>query len=397
MRLLCGIFLSLVLLLLPHPAWPDSASLRGGIGGSVYMVQDTEVRMASETIDMAIHQTFVEFDIRYSFVNESDKTLSVTMGFPDERGGRMFAGWVNDFEASVDGVPVSVAFTKEDVSKGDAVRRGFQWHVYTVEFAPGEKKQVRNTYWTYVTKYRGLHLFEYVLHTGASWKGNIGDLTINATLDEGLLFPDAELYASYHDLHYSPAHGLARDGRTNKTWRFKNFEPTEEDDLLIFFERAGYPYMAEAQLSSSEFEPEEENCIDVSYGAWEGFDDDIETAWAEGVEGPGIGEWMQIDFLGFTPVIARLGIFGGRHNVDGIQLYTASGRIKEAAVVFSDGTRHVVRLRDRPTMQYFELPAIRTEWLRIEIMNVYPGVMGEGMLFDGRQGTGIAEVELYLR
>jgi eukaryotic-like serine/threonine-protein kinase len=99
-------------------------------------------------------------------------------------------------------------------------------------------------------------------------------------------------------------------------------------------------------------------------------DDRIDTAWVEGVNGPGLGEWIAFTFKPQT--IQYVEIFPGYGKSK--DLFFANNRVKRATLVFSDGTRAAVQLFDEPRVQTVALPSpVRTGSLRLIIEEVYAG------------------------
>ncbi len=114
-----------------------------------------------------------------------------------------------------------------------------------------------------------------------------------------------------------------------------------------------------------------------------------ETAWVEGVDGPGIGEWIQLDFV--EPVIvATIGVNPGYAATD--ELFAANNRVKTLTVqfIFPDGSTDSTTLAfaDTPGVQLINLPnpaIVRA--VRLIIDDIYPG--------NTYDDTAIAEIELY--
>lgn len=99
-------------------------------------------------------------------------------------------------------------------------------------------------------------------------------------------------------------------------------------------------------------------------------DDRLESAWVEGANGPGLGEWIAFTFKPQT--IQYLEIFPGYGKSK--DLFFANHRLKRATLIFSDGTRAAVQLFDEMRVQTVILPnPVRTSSLRLIIEEVYPG------------------------
>jgi hypothetical protein len=109
------------------------------------------------------------------------------------------------------------------------------------------------------------------------------------------------------------------------------------------------------------------------YGPDKLFDHEDKTAWVEGVDGQGIGEWIVVEFDRLR-VVKEIQINNG-YNKDG-DLYRKNSRVKEMKVEFSERERRKVVLKDTGTPQPVALPKdqpLKAHWIRFTIESVYPG------------------------
>jgi hypothetical protein len=226
------------------------------------------VSMQSEVVKLVVHWNRVETEADFVFLN-SGKACNVKMGFPDfglwayayprKKPETMFTS----FRSYVDGKPVKTVLV---LGKG----HGEQWQTKTVAFPANGKRIVREAYTTDLggaaVDKRPWAFVCYLLHTGASWKGNIGTATILVTFA-----PDSEVAAPLDVLiadaatstPKSIADHLAKpggvlvmgptkptvDGRTLK-FETQNWRPTERDDVYVGFaypKRAMRRYEAQAK------------------------------------------------------------------------------------------------------------------------------------------------------
>lgn len=196
-------------------------------GGTVTPLKSNpSVRMVREDIYVKLPDGTVE--ARFVFKNEGPAT-TIKMGFPEEsyNMGEMKKGQQSRFKyfkSWINGKPVSVArktvapHNEEDYSE-------HYWWVKDVPFKAGETIVVLNRYKTtpggsYIQG--GFHEITYIVSTGAPWKGAIG--TANITFDLGSVAKKLKVKQT--------SEGFRRVG--NKlVWKFKNFEPTEADDLTV--------------------------------------------------------------------------------------------------------------------------------------------------------------------
>jgi len=98
-------------------------------------------------------------------------------------------------------------------------------------------------------------------------------------------------------------------------------------------------------------------------------DDDLTTAWIEGEEGPGSGEWARFDF--FQPVVLdRLEIANGYQKDD--DRFFSHARVKSLKVEYSNGATQLVELLDSKDLQSVTTARRATEWIKLTIVSVYP-------------------------
>jgi VWFA-related protein len=95
------------------------------------------------------------------------------------------------------------------------------------------------------------------------------------------------------------------------------------------------------------------------------------TCWAEGADGPGVGEWVQFGFDA-PKTLKAFQIIAGYTKTDAI--YRANNRVKQVKVVFSDGASQVVDLADKSGPQRVLIDRDKpTRSVRFVIMDVYRG------------------------
>lgn len=130
-----------------------------------------------------------------------------------------------------------------------------------------------------------------------------------------------------------------------------------------------------------------------TYSASNAHDLNHETAWAEGAEGDGIGEYLLYNFKGSTNKITKIMIMNGY--VKSKKAWEENGRVKALKVYYSNKPCAILELEDSRTQQEFEIGALgyadskKPGWsLKFEIIDVYPGtkykdtVISE-LYFDG--------------
>jgi F5/8 type C domain-containing protein len=94
------------------------------------------------------------------------------------------------------------------------------------------------------------------------------------------------------------------------------------------------------------------------------------TAWIEGVDGAGIGEWIRFDF-DREIVVHRILIQPGYFKSAAI--WAQNNRLAAVTAYFSDGSARELTFQDRMESQKADVGAIRTKWVRLVIKSVYYG------------------------
>ena len=121
-----------------------------------------------------------------------------------------------------------------------------------------------------------------------------------------------------------------------------------------------------------------------SYGATNLMDGDVTTAWNEGADGVGLGEWVRFTFLKAT-VITRIEIANGYQKDQ--QRFRGNPRVKSLKLEYSDGTVQLVDLLDTMEFQAITPTQQPVEWVKLVIVSVYAG--------DQWEDTALSEVRFY--
>jgi len=94
------------------------------------------------------------------------------------------------------------------------------------------------------------------------------------------------------------------------------------------------------------------------------------TAWIEGVDGPGIGEWIHFDFdreIDLHRILIQPGYFKSPY------IWAQNNRLATVTAQFSDGSSRKLNFDDRMEAQKIDVGSIRTRWVRLVIESVYYG------------------------
>src|SRR5262245_35479121 len=94
------------------------------------------------------------------------------------------------------------------------------------------------------------------------------------------------------------------------------------------------------------------------------------TAWIEGVDGAGIGEWIRFDFdreITLHRILWQPGYFKSP------MIWSQNNRLASVTAQFSDGSSREINFSDQMESQKTDIGAVRTKWVRFIIKSVYYG------------------------
>lgn len=94
------------------------------------------------------------------------------------------------------------------------------------------------------------------------------------------------------------------------------------------------------------------------------------TAWIEGVDGPGLGEWIRFDFdreITLHRILIQPGYFKSP------AIWAENNRIATLTAYFSDGTSRDLNFDNRMESQKVEVGSVKTSWVKFVIKSVYYG------------------------
>ena len=107
-----------------------------------------------------------------------------------------------------------------------------------------------------------------------------------------------------------------------------------------------------------------------TYVAANAIDNNKRTAWIEGVDGAGIGEWLRFDF-GREIKLHRMVILPGYFKSP--QVWAQNNRLAAVTLQFSDGSSHRFTFPDRMERQVLDVGTVKTRWVRLVIDEVFSG------------------------
>jgi hypothetical protein len=94
------------------------------------------------------------------------------------------------------------------------------------------------------------------------------------------------------------------------------------------------------------------------------------TAWIEGVDGPGLGEWIRFDFdreINLHRILIQPGYFKSP------AIWAQNNRLATLTAYFSDGSSRDLNFSDRMDSQKVDVGSVKTRWVKFVIKSVYYG------------------------
>jgi hypothetical protein len=107
-----------------------------------------------------------------------------------------------------------------------------------------------------------------------------------------------------------------------------------------------------------------------TYYAENAIDGKRSTAWIEGVDGAGLGEWIRFDFdreIVLHRILWQPGYFKSP------QIWAENNRLAAVTAYFSDGSSRELTFADRMESQKVDVGSVRTRWVKFVIKSVYYG------------------------
>jgi len=389
-----------LLLLNSTSVFADSANV-GGTGNTVKMLNNEDVQMVSEVINLTVGSEpkisdvygevfggYINVEVEYLFKNTSDKAVNVQMGFPEECGGSCYMDdpqFANEFLGQYENYKLLnfKAFDSDHeysvtMKQGeeDDYGSGKNWYTYEVNFAPGEEQTITNSYWIAPYSYKsGSRWFKYILETGASWKGVIESVDVYLNFEGDMTVYDAISLEPF-GFKYGAMAG-------NISWHFDNIEPGEMDNIAISYRDPNggdfgcdMAFEDEGEYNGGKASSNLPTEGDYYYSPCKGYDRDKSTAWVEGVEGDGEGEWLEVN-IEPDKTYREMRIFNGYGSSKDI--WEKNNRVKKAKLTFPNGTSQIIELADSYGYQFVDIappvfvPVDNTVKAKFEILDIYQG------------------------
>jgi hypothetical protein len=203
--------------------WCDDTAVVGISGAIRPMKSHPSIVLRSQVVKVKLTPDYADVDCTFVLHN-TGKATSVLIGFPESGGGDIVVPKMGFeyFRSYVDGKRVQVRVQEQRRESGPDGY--FRWYLKRVRFGAGQTRVIRNVYRAPLGAIStGHNFFDYILTTGASWKGKIGRSDIIVELS-GL--------DHVADLEIRPK-GYRRVGN-RIVWRLENYEPKENIFIMFF-------------------------------------------------------------------------------------------------------------------------------------------------------------------
>ncbi len=406
-RMKKSILLLFAAILFPVLLYADAANLIFTAGGNVKPMNSESIKMVKEKIDITMLGNHFEVRVDYVFYNSGEKQTAI-MGFPNSRGTY---GSPENLQYNIEelkyGIKDFKAFDGERElkieRKGSAITKSTKafpvWETFTVDFEAGETKMITNIYSQEYFSENGRSVgAEYILTTGATWKGSIDSISVNIYSNSSdsdfnnrtvYILEDGGEDHQYYDkdeyrLYISPREYIIEDNVIKMM--FTDVEP----DFNVYI---SLPPPSLFRLSASSELHEDKN---DKYTVKNLTDGDPSTAWVEGKKGSGINEYIKFycppppedtDMINIYSAykIDSLGIINGYAKNESV--FYNNNRVKKIRIeykndIFREENPYNMKppeiyeyiLKDTMDMQYLAFPEpIYMSSIKISILEVYKG------------------------
>ena len=356
-------------------AWQTGVPGTGSASASNKSGQ-TDVTIEEETLKIDLHPEYAEVDVRYRMHNTGPK-VQQDFFFPVERWGKnpdadtdTKSADVGQYQITVDGKKLpstNVSGPKEETNETTS-GQFWQENVSTIKswkksVIPFDRNQTREVVIKYRAKYAendesvsdDSHIsdatFAYSLSPAATWKDPIG----KGKIEINILHPEPE------DVSIEkPKERFQKINDTHYEWTFENLKPTLADDIRIvahskydsyrigyseedFQRHASYVLKDHSYFldhtdydatASSTLAPQGKRKYDVVNIKGDP-SREIQSPWAEGVEGDGIGESITLNVKRPLPLYGIL-IQPGYYEYDENEPWLKNNRVAALEITLND-------------------------------------------------------------
>jgi len=329
-----------------------------------------DVALVSEELTFTPDGDWMDVQAVYTLHN-TGPAVSLDYAFPVEYAGLMTdygeSAWVPSelptFRMTADGRALDVSilddpegFTVEIEELGETMQGLRKWYTSTLELSAGEtvvlcvQYRCRANFMDWLTSksfYESFseRSFRYDLDPAGRWgDGTVGDFRFMLDLRQVMRYGDAAVIVpeggewssdSIYEIHAVDLQ-LAGAGPLTVTWNSDIRNSSE------YIAARRIPADLITAVTASSILPDQGGC---SYSPWNMFDMDLTTAWAEGVPGPGIGEWVEVSLSGFG--VMEIAIVGGyAKNGESYRANARPAEVEYEVVEESGRTTGTVELTD---------------------------------------------------
>ncbi len=136
---------------------------------NIIPVNSSQIELEKEDLKITLTDNWTAYVDAVFIMKNTGEKVNQKMGFPSEQPAEI----PSSFKVFVNGKELPLSNVEEKVSGSNV------WEISTIPFNKGEEKTIRVTY---VVEHLYGYSFNYILKTGATWKGSIGSLDITITL-----------------------------------------------------------------------------------------------------------------------------------------------------------------------------------------------------------------------
>jgi hypothetical protein len=381
--------------------------LVGTVGGIPKPLAGTDVRLDDMTVQMQAFGQYAWVRADFRLFNEgSAKTVRLGLPFvvPFAPADGEDRAPVVGVHAELDGVRLPLTWQKPPRDGSEFVNVGY--FTSDAEVPAGESvlsvdylaapnvtvagTDIPNAPESYAGMWTNAAAYEYWAHTGTGWKGPIRRYILRFSMTPdftGWGFEWAQRKVSINVKRASQPAAKALLGYRKLVsgvyqWEFKDFEPALEAA------RPMSPYDLQAAFLQPTFEVADESIASDwppdwvrSVTASSELDRDgrlydaeslrlgVSGMWAEGVAGPGVGQWLRFGFGGKRR-IREVRVLPGDARSEAA--FLANNRPKTLEITFSDGTLATLALKDEPVLQTYAVDVDAVS-AKIVVKDVYKG------------------------
>lgn len=164
------------------------------------------------------------------------------------------------------------------------------------------------------------------------------------------------------------AENRAHQSQANEGSLIDNFKPEELSNQKY---SDVFPLMTLVEKIDASSYLKEKDAARFAYHPINLYDENNSTAWFEGVDGNGEGEYVEFSF--FTPInISEISLHNGYSKSK--KLFDNNGRVKQLEILINDEISQTIELEDVIDVQHFKLSYAGVISLRLTIIDVFSGV-----------------------